>query len=282
MHIQGNYGIINKIFTKEGRATLDEQLLTAERLGAALAARGCDIPFTVLACVDSTNSEAKRRIAAGDDRQQLLLAREQTGGRGRMGRSFFSPAETGLYMTLTLGRAARLRDPALLTIAAATATADAIEALTGAPAAIKWVNDIYMAGRKVCGILCEAVTDGGGETAVLAGIGVNVATENFPEELRHKAGALPRAVDRAALAAEITARLLRIWDAPEESDFLAAYRARSFIMGRRVRFLRDGAEREALALAIDDNGALLVRHDDGREEALRSGEVSVTLEGRTI
>lgn len=259
-----------------------ERELTGERLAQALAERGIALPLTVFDCIDSTNSEAKRRIAAGDGRRQLLLAREQTAGRGRMGRSFFSPAETGLYMTLTLGRAERMKDPALLTVAAAAATAAAIEAATGERTAIKWVNDIYMAEKKVCGILCEAVSVGAGHTAVLAGIGVNIETAEFPPELRQKAGTLPRAVDRAALAAEITARLLRIWDAPEQSDFLAEYRARSFVPGHRVRFMRDGAEREALALAIDDGGALLVRYDDGTEEALRSGEVSVTVSGRTV
>lgn len=256
--------------------------LTAENLAQALAQRGCVLPVTVFDCIDSTNSEAKRRVAAGAREPRLLLAREQTGGRGRMGRSFFSPAETGLYMTLLLGRAEQLRDPAMLTIAAAAATAEAIEALTGESTAIKWVNDVYMAGRKVCGILCEAVTDGAAGTFVLAGIGVNIATEQFPEELRRRAGTLPRPVDRAALAAEITARLLKIWNAPETADFLREYRRRSFVPGMRVRFFRDGAEREALALAVDDGGALLVRYDDGTEEALRSGEVSVTLDGQTV
>lgn len=253
-----------------------------EHLAQALAERGRVLPLTVFDRIDSTNSEAKRRIAAGDERRQLLLAREQTAGRGRMGRSFFSPAETGLYMTLTLGRAEELSDPALLTIAAAAATAGAIETLTGERTAIKWVNDIYMAGKKVCGILCEAVTDGAGHTVVLAGIGVNIETAEFPPELRQKAGALPRAADRAELAAEITARLLEIWDAPEKSDFLAEYRSRSFVPGHRVRFVRGGTEREALALGIDDDGALLVRYDDGTGEALRSGEVSVTISDRTV
>ncbi len=256
--------------------------LSEDRLHRSLAERGRKLPLELFDCIDSTNSEAKRRIASGDSRMQLLLARKQTAGRGRMGRSFFSPAETGLYMTLTLGRAEAMQDPALLTIAAAAATAGAIEALTGEQTAIKWVNDIYMSGRKVCGILCEAVTDSEGKTTVLAGIGVNIVTEDFPEEIREKAGALPTAVDRAALAAEIVDRLLSIWETPEDRAFLECYRSRSFVPGNRVIFQRDGREQEALALAVDDSGALLVRYDDGREEALRSGEVSVKISGRQI
>lgn len=256
--------------------------LSEDRLRRALAARGRELPLELFDCIDSTNSEAKRRITSGDGRCRLLIAREQTAGRGRMGRSFFSPAETGLYMTLILGQAEAMRDPAVLTIATAAATAGAIEEHTGRRTAIKWVNDIYMSGRKVCGILCEAVTDSEGKTTVLAGIGVNVATEDFPEEIREKAGALPTAVDRTALAAEITDRLLTIWKSQEESGFLDFYRSRSFVPGNRVVFYRNGREQEALALAVDDSGALLVRHDDGREEALRSGEVSVKISGRQV
>ena len=256
--------------------------LKEERIQRELARFGRALPVELFACIDSTNSEAKRRIASGDRRQQLLLAEEQTAGRGRMGRSFFSPAETGLYMTLILGQAQAMRDPAMLTVAAAAATAGAIEEQTGTRTDIKWVNDIYMSGRKVCGILCEAVTDSAGRTTVLAGIGVNVVTEAFPEEIREKAGALPVAVDRSALAAAITDRLLRIWEAPEDRTFLEFYRARSFVPGKRVVFLREGRELEALALAVDDSGALLVRYDDGREEALRSGEVSVRIDERQI
>ena len=185
-------------------------------------------------------------------------------------------------MTLTLGEPESLSDGTMLTIAAATATALAIEKTTGERTEIKWVNDIYMYGRKVCGILCEAVTDERGKVTVLAGIGVNVATEDFPEELLQKAGALPVAVDRGVLAAEITDRLLAIWEEPENSDFLAAYRERSFVPGNRVCFERQGEQREALALAVDDAGGLLVRYDDGREESLRSGEVSVKLKDQII
>ncbi len=256
--------------------------LTAEAVRQALAVRGRELPTEVFDRIDSTNSEAKRRITAGNGQLQLLIACEQSAGRGRMGRSFFSPAETGLYMTLTLGKPEALQDPAMLTIAAAAAAAAAIEAETGAETAIKWVNDIYMSGRKVCGILCEAVTDASGCTTVLAGIGVNIVTEEFPEELKEKAGSLPRAVDRAALAAGIADRLLRIWEKTEDRSFLEFYRARSFVPGNRVSFFRGGAEQEALALSVDDSGALRVRYDDGREEALRSGEVSVKISGRQL
>ena len=248
----------------------------------ALRLRGRDLSIEVHDCIDSTNTEAKRRIAAGDHGQRLILAQQQTAGRGRMGRSFYSPDQTGLYMTLILGEAETLKDGTMLTIAAATATALAIESATGEKTDIKWVNDIYMGGRKVCGILCEAVTDERGVVTVLAGIGVNVATKDFPEELLQKAGALPVAAERGALAAEIADRLLTIWEAPERSEFLMQYRERSFVPGNRVCFERGGQTWEALAIGVDDAGGLLVRFDDGREESLRSGEVSVKIKDRLI
>lgn len=246
-------------------------------LPAALQQRGRELPVEVFDCIDSTNTEAKRRIAAGDHRRQLIVAEQQTAGRGRLGRSFYSPAFTGLYMTLTLGEPETLKDGTMLTIAAATATALAIENATGEKTDIKWVNDIYMRGRKVCGILCEAVTDEHGTVTVLAGIGVNVTTEHFPEDILQKAGTLPGAADRGLLAAEIADRLLTIWEAPEQSDFLTAYRERSFVPGNRVYFTRGEETLEAFALGVDDAGGLLVRYDDGREESLRSGEVSVKI-----
>ena len=253
-----------------------------QNLREGLRLRGRELETEVHDCIDSTNMEAKRRIVSGDHSRRLILAEQQTAGRGRLGRSFYSPAQTGLYMTLILGEAENLRDGTMLTIAAATATALAIENAVGEKTDIKWVNDIYMHGRKVCGILCEAVTDEKGTVTVLAGIGVNVATEEFPEELLQKAGALPVAAERGGLAAEIADRLLSIWEAPEQSDFLAQYRQRSFVPGNRVCFERDGETREALALAVDDAGGLLVRYDDGREESLRSGEVSVRLRNQLI
>lgn len=253
-----------------------------QTLSKSLRLRGRELPVEVYDCIDSTNTEAKRRIAAGDHSQRLILAEQQTAGRGRMGRSFYSPAQTGLYMTLTLGEPETLRDGTMLTIAAATATALAIESATGEKTDIKWVNDIYMRGRKVCGILCEAVTDERGIATVLVGIGVNVATEEFPEELLQKAGALPVAAERGALAAEIADRLLSIWEAPQQSDFLAEYRKRSFVPGNRVCFVRGDETFEAFAIGVDDAGGLVVRYDDGREESLRSGEVSVRIKDRLI
>ena len=254
--------------------------LSPEGIAAWLSPRHRGLPVEVFQSIDSTNNEAKRRLAGGSGETALIAAEEQTAGRGRLGRSFYSPGGTGLYMTLAIGRARTLRDPTVVTIAAAVAAARSVEALTGKQARIKWVNDIYMEGRKVCGILCEAVTDfvSGTVESVVIGIGVNVRTGRFPEELRAKAGALDTpGLLRCRLAARIADELLDILEQPEEHRFLADYRARSLVLGREVTFLRNGTEQKASAVAVDDAGGLLVRYADGREETLRSGEVSVRL-----
>ena len=252
-------------------------MISQKKLEEALRRRGENLTTEVFDIIDSTNTEAKRRIVGGNHAPCLLLAEQQTAGRGRLGRSFYSPAQTGLYMTLVLGEPASLAGGTMLTIAAATAAAEAVEAITGVETQVKWVNDLYLQGRKVAGILCEAVTDERGIVTVLAGIGVNIRTEDFPEELLEKAGSLGAVAEREELAAEIACRLLSIWRAPEQSDFLARYRSRSFVPGNRVYFERGGRTFEALAVAIADDGGLVVRYDDGSEETLRNGEVSVKV-----
>ena len=206
----------------------------------------------------------------------LLLAEEQTAGRGRRGRGFYSPAGEGLYMTLALQPSAALSQATLLTAAAAVAVAQAVEALTALACQIKWVNDVYLDGKKLCGILTEASGsfEADALSSVCAGIGVNVRTRDFPEELAGRACSLwPRAVSRNRLAAEIAVRLLNFAADLGAREFLEEYRRRSLVLGKAVTFTRDGGERRALAVDIGENGELIVRYDDGREEALNAGEV---------
>lgn len=248
--------------------------LTQKRLNAELSARGCSIPVCLFNSIDSTNLEAKRRLAAGDASPELIIAREQTAGRGRLGRSFFSPADTGLYMTLKTEAPKTFPDITLLTIAAAAAVSGAIETLTDVRASIKWVNDIYVDGRKTCGILAESVIMGA-HTGLAIGIGVNVRTKVFPEKLQGIAGSLNRETDRNALAAEITSRLLSIFENPDASEYMDEYRARSFVPGKRISYQMGGIKKEGLALSVEDDGALCVLLENGGTERLRYGEVSV-------
>lgn len=241
--------------------------------------------------IDSTNNEAKRRLAEGPlEDGTLFIANTQTAGRGRQGHSFYSPADTGLYLTL-VRNAPEVLDPATLsklTLAAAVATAEAIEESVGVGPKIKWVNDLYYMDKKVCGILTES--HGWKEDrpkAVIIGIGVNCTTVQFPEDISETAGSLTTGnidfIDRNKLAFAMYKRLLYWTEHLADPALLKEYRARSFLTGKEVSFTRNRASYRGIVQDIDDDGRLLVQLTsaiipESRDQliALDSGEVTVT------
>ena len=155
------------------REKMAYEALSAERIGEELS-----FPVSVLRTVDSTNTEARRRILSGESLPQAILAEEQTAGRGRMGRSFYSPAGTGIYLSLCFEASGS--EILFLTTAAAVAVHRAIREVTGIVTDIKWVNDLYFRGRKVSGILAESFSVEE-KRYVIRGVGVNLYTTEFPE-----------------------------------------------------------------------------------------------------
>ena len=250
------------------------EALCAQRISELL----CDRQIRVLVFdeIDSTNTEARRQAEAGVDEPVLILANSQTAGRGRMGRSFYSPSGTGLYMSLLTEAGADLADTVRMTTSAAVAVASAIEELCGIKVGIKWVNDIYLHGRKICGILCESFVCRDAKRYAVIGIGINLYTEDFPAELRDSAASLfPRSGSRDALAAAITRRLCEYWESPCDGQMIEYYRERSVVLGKRVVFSEKGETLEGVAVSIDESGALRVRLDDGNEKILMGGEISL-------
>jgi len=223
-------------------------------------------PVYVFDTLDSTSTECRRRLAAGEARC-LVLAERQSAGRGRQGRSFFSPGGCGLYLSLLFCPRGGVASADAFTSWAAVSTARAIGSVTGRECGVKWVNDLWYGGKKVCGILTEAVGE-----KLIVGIGVNLRAGALPEELRDVAGALERDCDRDALAAEIVRGLLA-YD-PEDRGFFAEYRSRSVVLGRRVRCLINGEPYIGTAVGIADDGALLVESEH-ELRALHSGEISL-------
>lgn len=212
---------------------------------------------------DSTNRVAKELARQGAPHGTAVLAGRQSAGRGRLGRTFFSP-EGGLYLSVILRPQCPTEDLPLMTPMAAVAVCRALEETLCVSPGIKWVNDLYLGGKKLCGILCEMA---GG--AVIVGIGLNLRTPEggFPEDI--PATALDMPVDRQVLAEAIGKHLL------QPGDFLTEYRQRCLLLGRNVTVHPvTGASYEALALEIDGRGRLVVESARGRE-ALDSGEVSV-------
>ena len=226
-------------------------------------------------CADSTNLKVKEMAEHGASEGVTLIVERQTGGRGRLGRSFHSP-EGGLYLSTLL----RPTDPnpGHITCCAAVAAARAIESLCDAKIDIKWVNDLYLNGRKVAGILAEGVLSPDGSlAAVVLGIGINVGEMTFPDELQSIATALGNegfALTREDLAAAFLGALT---DALTDPTAMEEYRRRNLVLGRQVTVMRGGETYPATAESITDEGHLTVRTADGYTHTLFSGEVSLRL-----
>ena len=228
----------------------------------------------------STNLLAKELFK---DDGAVVIAEKQSAGRGRMGRNFFSPEGSGLYMSVSVKRDILPDDMVFITVAAAVAVSRAIDRLFDISTQIKWVNDIYYKGKKVCGILAETVWNSEKDKPlhIVVGIGVNTSEPcgGFPEEIKDKAAALPdKNVSRNALAAEVINELDKILDEFEKKDFLEEYRQKSCLTGKKVTVIPiNGREFEAEVLGIDDNAHLVIIKDNGEKTNLFTGEVSIKI-----
>ena len=235
--------------------------------------------------IDSTNTQAKLLAAQGAPHGTVLIADHQTGGRGRRGRSFLSPAGTGIYMSIILRPMCAPTELMHLTCAAAVAMCEAVEESAGFRPGIKWTNDLVFSNRKLAGILTElGLTPHGTVDYAIIGIGINCCQrpEDFPGEIRHIAGSLAsvsaQAIDRAKVAAAMMDALYRMDKAllPQKDSLMEQYRQDCVTLGQAVSVLKaDGSVRHGTALDIDGEGALLVRFSTGETETVNSGEVSI-------
>ena len=242
-----------------------------------------DLNVTVLPNADSTNALLRSLAEQGAPEGTVVIANAQTQGRGRYGRAFFSPGDTGIYLSLLLRPVhASPRQTVTLTAAAAVAMCQAIEAVGGDAPEIKWVNDIFLHGKKVCGILTEAAfgLETGAPEYVVLGVGINVypPKEGFPPELNTIAGALweqPVQDGKNKLASSFLDRFLTLYAAADPGAFLEDYRRRSLVVGKDITVMVGGAETKAHAVGIDDDCRLLVRYENGETTALSYGEVRI-------
>ena len=235
--------------------------------------------------ISSTNTVLKMMAAEGAAEGLVLIAEEQSGGKGRLGRSFFSPPGSGLYMSILLRPETDAAHSTDITACAAVAAALAIEELSGEPAAIKWVNDIYMNHRTVCGILTEASVDceSGRLNYAVVGIGINtlVPQNDFPQELKAVAGPAFSAESvvpdlRCRLAAAVIDRLMMYYRSTEGGNCFEEYKKRSFLLGKAISIHRwDQEPIPATAVDLDRDYALIVQLEDGSLQRINSGEVSV-------
>ena len=220
--------------------------------------------------IPSTNAEAKTMVLNGK-REGVLLAKKQTAGRGRLGRSFFS--ENGIFMSMIIAPEKISFDPGFLTSAAAVAVCRAITE-QGFFVGIKWVNDLLLDGKKICGILTEAVSLGNQTLAYVVGIGINVGKDDFPSELRDIAGILQlNEKEKNDLFFCILANLESVFSERKE-NILSYLKEKSVVLGKPIRFYgaKDG---EGFALDLDENGGLIVLTDQNEKIVLTGGEISV-------
>ena len=236
--------------------------------------------------IDSTNREAKALAAQGAPDGTICISRHQSGGRGRLGRSFSSP-HGGIYLSLVLRPKVSGEGALLTTSASAVATALAIEECCHLHCQIKWVNDLYYRDKKVVGILTEGVLDleSGQLSAVVPGIGINFCTQeqDFPPEIRDKAGSLysgpsqvPDGIDQNQLVAALVRHLCHFCAHLEDRSFLPEYRERNMLQDRHVYLFRSGVMvGQGLVTGLDDDARLCVRASDGTLQKIGTGEVSV-------
>lgn len=231
---------------------------------------------------ESTNSLVRSRAEEGEGEGLVIIAGEQTNGRGRMGRSFFSPGDTGVYMSLLLRPKIKPSDAVLITTAAAVSVCEAFEKLGVKKPQIKWVNDIFVNNKKVCGILTEASFGADINTldyAVL-GVGVNMyePENSFPEEIKDIAGAVfsRKSEDlRNKFVAYFINSFFDCYENLESKKHCTSYAERCFVIGKDINVISGDSIKPAKALSVDENCGLLVRFDNGETAVLNSGEISI-------
>ena len=231
---------------------------------------------------ESTNDLVKKRAISGEQEGLLVVAGKQVQGRGRMGRQFFSPDDTGIYMSLLLRPEIKPCDAIQITTAAAVSVCDALEQIGAQKASIKWVNDIFVNKKKVCGILTEASFNSKKNTldyAVL-GVGVNMylPDNGFPEELKDIAGAV-FTHKKENLKNEFVACFLNsfmnYYNNLDKKLHSVKYAENCFVVGQQINVITGDTTRLAKALSIDENCGLLVQFETGEKAVLNSGEISV-------
>ncbi|MGN0368375.1 MAG: biotin--[acetyl-CoA-carboxylase] ligase [Wujia sp.] len=272
---------IEGVNNKGYRLAEDTDRLTRDGVLRFLDAR-TDVCLEVYPTVSSTNLVLKDR--ADEPEGLVIAASQQTHGMGRLGRTFVSPAETGIYFSILLKPKMSNEDITLLTTIAATAVCEAIETCTQEKPVIKWVNDVFLRDRKICGILTQASfnMENLEPEYVIVGIGINLYQPEggFGQELQSIAGSLMDTKVgnlKNRLLAEVLNRYMYYYRNFEEKAFIEEYRKRSFVIGREIRVVTPQGEREAHADDIDDKCHLLVTYPDGTKEVLSTGEISIRL-----
>mgnify|MGYP002515639211 FL=1 len=254
------------------------------RIRQLLKKSAADAEITIKDTVTSTNTLLRSAAENGAPDKTVLIANEQTEGRGRRGKSFYSPADSGIYMSILLRPDFGADKAFILTAGAAVAAVRAVKKVCGIDAGIKWVNDIMLDGKKICGILTEAVTDfeSGSLQYAVMGLGINISRpkDGFPSEISDIASSLysDEAADselKCSLAAEILNSFFDIYGHTSAERLIDEYKKYSVVIGKRIKVISAGTEYFATAVDIDNDARLVVKDNEGNIHTLSSAEVSV-------
>ncbi len=237
--------------------------------------------FEIFNVIDSTNVYAKKTISEKSS-NRVIIADKQLNGRGRCGRDFYSPADNGIYMSVVIKADKTYSDIELLTIGVASVVHYAIEKVTACKCEIKWVNDILLNQKKICGILCENILERNTDKVknVIIGIGINVkTTKDFPPELQDIAGALStELLDRNMLIAEILKGIMKISEEFNFEKYLSYYKANSMVLNKNINYVKNGQMFFGKVIGINSSGNLEVELADKTIDILKSGEIRIGKE----
>ena len=275
---------ISAVTNKGYCLSADNDILSPQSVYSHMTCDGLPFEIEVYESVDSTNNVLKQRASKWESEGKVIIANSQTNGKGRSGRSFHSPEGTGLYMSILLRPKLEADEATYITAIAAVAVAEAVEEVAGRLTEIKWVNDVFLNGKKICGILTEASFDmeNGSINYAVLGIGINISAPSggFPEEIESVAGCIFEKDSPAGTKSKIAALVLenfwRHYISIKEKSFLDGYKKRSMTVGNNVTIHTAGrSDRAAYAMDIDDCCRLIVKTEDGEIKTISSGEVSV-------
>ena len=240
--------------------------------------------ITIFDELDSTNNYLKKLGSNGEKENQLVIALSQTGGRGRMGRSFYSPNGTGIYFSLLLYPEYAIEKSLFLTVMAAVSVAETVMKYNKNDVKIKWVNDIYIDGKKVCGILTEgSVNNEKKLDYAIVGIGINVVApkSDFPDDIKDIATAIfPGKTEeniKEKIVADVVNKFFDMYNGID-TDFIKRYKEYSYLTGKEINIIQGDSKRPAIVIDITDDCYLLVRNENGEIEEISSGDVSVRLQ----
>ena len=255
--------------------------LSAQKIKQNLLERYKNFDIKIFDTLSSTNDFAKDLINSNKFQNgTTVIANTQTKGRGRFARNFYSPANTGIYFSTILEKSLPIKDVSLITLISAIAVCRAITRLTNLNPQIKWINDIYLNNKKICGILVESICDFNNmkSKAIVSGIGINISTENFPKDIQDKAGSIMcNDLSRNKLIAEILNNLFDLSKDIYDKKIIKEYKSLSLVLNKEISYKKDNKTYTATAIDINNTGNLVVKDADNNISILECEEISINF-----